>query len=96
MFYCFKMGQLDIIIQPNLKAFSDQKRYYIIFHNWAEAGHKLDKFSQNYCSFINSAGVEWPQTASFDLLKAYSTVRGWTDEGKFIQFLLLVHSHLKL
>ena len=41
-----------------------------------EAGQKLDKFSQKYCSVINSAVVEWPQTASFDLFKAYSTVRG--------------------
>ena len=29
-----------------------------------EVGHKLDKFSQNYCSLINSAVVEWSQTAS--------------------------------
>ncbi|MHA3224700.1 hypothetical protein ACV7JQ_01670 [Globicatella sulfidifaciens] len=29
-----------------------------------DAGHKLDKFSQNYCSLNNSTVVEWPQTAS--------------------------------
>ena len=29
-----------------------------------EAGHKLDKFSQVYCSLINSAVVEWHQPAS--------------------------------
>ncbi|WP_311919936.1 hypothetical protein [Globicatella sulfidifaciens] len=30
--------------------------------------------------------VEWSQTASFDLFEAYSTVRGYTDEAKNIQF----------
>ena len=49
-----------------------------------EVGHKLDKFSQNYCSLINSAVVEWPQPTSFDLFEAYSTVRGWADEAKII------------
>ena len=49
-----------------------------------KAGHKLDKFSQNYCSLINSAVVEWSQTASFDLFEAYSTVRGWANEAKII------------
>ena len=29
-----------------------------------EVGHKLDKFSQNYCSLNNSTVVEWPKTAS--------------------------------
>ena len=29
-----------------------------------EAGHNLDKFSQNYCSLIKSAVVEWHQTES--------------------------------
>ena len=46
----------------------------------------LINFSQDYCSVIKSAVVEWPQTASFDLFEAYSTMRGWTNEAKIVQF----------
>ncbi|WPC09294.1 hypothetical protein [Globicatella sp. PHS-GS-PNBC-21-1553] len=44
------------------------------------------KIQSRYCALIYSAVVEWPQTVSFDLFEAYSTVRGWTDEAKTIQF----------
>ena len=49
---------LEKLIEPKNFIIEDNKKYLL------EAGHKLDKFSKDYCSLIKSAVVEWSQMVS--------------------------------
>ena len=56
-----------------------------------------DKFGKLNQVIVIKLKAQWLSGLNLrlnDLLETYSTVRGWTDEVKIIQFLLLVYSQL--